>query len=510
MRLIQRMEAFCEGAVRVIGGGILLLLLGGNLIFSSYVDYQTERVTIERNNWKTLLLMLLIAGGLLLLLRLASHVREELLFLLLSGVTLAAGIFLICSTDGQLRSDPLYVYETAAALASGDMASLTAGGYLHYFPHQLGLVCYDRLLLLFTDNTKMIFVCNLLEAVGINFWLWRLGDLLFEKNKVVNRNVILLSFLFLPQLFFVLFAYGLIPGLFCLTAAFYFAAVYRKKGGKGAFAGVIVFSCLAVFLKKNFVIGVIALVLWLALRAVQGGSRRLFLAALCLLPCCLGTTEAAKAITARQSGYDMGKGVPAALYIGMGINTQNEMLGPGWFDGSNWSYFTMSGEDSGEADRLAGELLQVYFAQMKEEPLHTAKFFVKKIVSAWCEPLCQSLWSGPQEEYGQHMYNAFAVSLYNGGAAEQWVYCYMKGYMLVLLTLGLRFVLWDWKKGDGLLLLLYLTGGFLFHLFWETKSQYVYPYLFSLIPLCALGAENLPGKQNGAKGKDRIYEKTAE
>lgn len=108
------------------------------------------------------------------------------------------------------------------------------------------------------------------------------------------------------------------------------------------------------------------------------------------------------------------------------------------------------------------------------------------------------------------MHNAFAVSLYNGGAAEQWVYCYMKGYMLVLLTLGLRFVLWDWKKGDGLLLLLYLTGGFLFHLFWETKSQYVYPYLFSLIPLCAFGAENLPGKQNGAKGKDRIYEKTAE
>ncbi len=30
-----------------------------------------------------------------------------------------------------------------------------------------------------------------------------------------------------------------------------------------------------------------------------------------------------------------------------------------------------------------------------------------------------------------------------------------------------------------------VLDGFLFHLFWEAKSQYMYPYAFVLIPLCA-------------------------
>lgn len=38
------------------------------------------------------------------------------------------------------------------------------------------------------------------------------------------------------------------------------------------------------------------------------------------------------------------------------------------------------------------------------------------------------------------------------------------------------------------LLILYLIGGVLFHLMWETKSQYVYGYVFLLIPLGAAGA----------------------
>ena len=31
-----------------------------------------------------------------------------------------------------------------------------------------------------------------------------------------------------------------------------------------------------------------------------------------------------------------------------------------------------------------------------------------------------------------------------------------------------------------------LIGGFLFHLVWEGKSQYIYPYFFSLMPFAAL------------------------
>ena len=39
--------------------------------------------------------------------------------------------------------------------------------------------------------------------------------------------------------------------------------------------------------------------------------------------------------------------------------------------------------------------------------------------------------------------------------------------------------------------LLYLTGGFLFHLISETSSQYVYMYVYTLIPLSAAGIAQL-------------------
>ncbi len=52
----------------------------------------------------------------------------------------------------------------------------------------------------------------------------------------------------------------------------------------------------------------------------------------------------------------------------------------------------------------------------------------------------------------------------------------------------------QYRQKDGmtvflLIPLIYLTGGFIFHLIWETKSQYVYPYVYLLLPLSALGLD---------------------
>lgn len=48
---------------------------------------------------------------------------------------------------------------------------------------------------------------------------------------------------------------------------------------------------------------------------------------------------------------------------------------------------------------------------------------------------------------------------------------------------------------------LYLLGGIFFHLLWETKSQYVYSYVFMMLPISAYGLshirELLKGKIKG-------------
>lgn len=492
MDIDKRIYLMCKNGIRVISGGVLLFLVSANILFSSYVDYQSERVRIEKNGISAFISALLMLCGLFIVSNLAKKISEKILFCVLAIITLAAGIYLIINVDGTLRFDPLYIYETAVELTEGNYSSLAKDGYLFYFPHQLGMTAYERILLLFSSNTKLIFLFNLMEIIGINFFLWRLTNLLFGNNHVTNVNTILLSFLFLPQFFFILFAYGLLPGLFCLLAAFFFAAAFCRNGKKRCLAAALIFSCLAVLLKENYLIGMIALTIWLLLECLKNKNWKWIIAVMLIIPCCMMSSKLVKGIYELESNVKLGKGVPAMLYIGMGVNPNNETLGPGWFDGSNWSYFTQCNQDSQAAQELAGDLLKTYWKQMCDEPVQAVKFFVKKNISVWTEPLYQSLWSGPQESCGQYVNTQLLQSLYRGERAEHIVYKYMKGFILVILLMSFGFVVKEWEKGEGaILLLLYNIGGFLFHTFWEAKSQYVYPYIFLLIPLCAYMAERI-------------------
>ncbi|MCM1213511.1 MAG: hypothetical protein NC331_16120 [Lachnospiraceae bacterium] len=482
----KRIYGICAKWIRLIGGCVLLFLVMINLVFSSHVDYQSELVSIENNGILEFIAALLFLGVFFVLSRMAEKMDEKVLFIVLAVAFVTAGICLIANADDALRSDPLYAYQTAAALRGGDHSSLAKGGYLFYFPHQLGLITYERILLLFSSDTKFLFFCNLLEMTGINFFLWRLTDILLKGSHAVNVNVIILSFAFLPQFFFILFAYGLLPGLFCLMAAFFCAAVFVDKGKKRYLVFMTVCSSLAVFLKENYLIGVIALAIWLVLESIRSRRYRLLIAALLLLPCCTVSVKAVQGAYELESGMKMGKGVPALLYIGMGVNPHNEMLGPGWFDGSNWSYFTQCDQDSEMAAEKAKDLLRIYWGQMRDEPLQTVIFFIRKNVSVWCDPMYQSVWSGPLESCGQHMDTKFLQSLYRGEKAEHMIYRYMKGYVLTVLVMSFLFLFKGWKENRGAaLLLLYHIGGFLFYMFWEGKSQYTYPYMFVLLPLCA-------------------------
>lgn len=486
MKMNKRIYAICEKGIQVISGCVLLFLVIINFVFSSRVDYQSELVSIEKNGILEFVIASLFLGIFFSISCMAEKINEKVLFIVLAMVFVMAGIGLIVNADGMLRSDPLYAYQTAVELRGGDYSSMEKGGYIFYFPHQLGIITYERILLLFSSNTKFLFFCNLLEMIGINFFLWRLTDVLFRHNHIANVNVIIFSFAFLPQFFFILFAYGLLPGLFCLMAAFLWAAVFMDSGKKKYLILMTVFSCMAVFLKENYLIGIIALAIWLVLEALRHSRYRLMIAALLLIPCCMLSVKAMQGVYELESGMKMGKGVPALLYIGMGVNPHNEMLGPGWFDGSNWSYFTQCDQDSAAAAERAKELLQTYWGQMCEEPLQTVRFFIKKNVSVWCEPMYQSVWSGPLESCNQRMNTSFLQSLYRGEKVEHIIYQYMKGYVLIVLIMSFVFLLKDWKLNKGTtLLLLCNIGGFLFHIFWEGKSQYTYPYVFVLLPLCA-------------------------
>ncbi|HFI0516373.1 TPA: hypothetical protein ACGOXF_001912, partial [Streptococcus suis] len=45
-----------------------------------------------------------------------------------------------------------------------------------------------------------------------------------------------------------------------------------------------------------------------------------------------------------------------------------------------------------------------------------------------------------------------------------------------------------------LIFLIYLIGGFIFHIFWETKARYVFPYVYLLLPIVAFNISYFSNK----------------
>lgn len=139
-------------------------------------------------------------------------------------------IYFFLSVSGILRNDAVAVYDAARGLNNGDFSYLEINSYLYRFPHQLGLVTYERIILVLTGakNAKIFFLLNYIMIIAINYLNWRVTKKLFD-NEEISKISIVISFIFLPQFFSILFVYGLVPGLFFSMIAIYCLIAYFEK-----------------------------------------------------------------------------------------------------------------------------------------------------------------------------------------------------------------------------------------------------------------------------------------
>ena len=131
------------------------------------------------------------------------------------------------------------------------------------------------------------------------------------------------------------------------------------------------------------------------------------------------------------------------------------------------------------------------------------QFFGNKIRSTWCDPLFQSLWLGPLEGAGQEVRVEKLKSLYEEGTAFKLVLEWSKIVLIfiyVMTWIYLLIMIIGKKQTVFSGGIIYFIGGFLFYLFWETKSQYVYSNVFGLIPYAVYAFEFIQEKI-----KDKVF-----
>ena len=486
----SKTENIIKKLVSMIAAAILVVLSILNFFCTTYVEYSSSEVVSINTGFSlfcipAVVLLFAICG---LIFWGADHLpKEKVIWMFFCLVYLGIGLGLIFHVDSTLRGDAWSVHDAAKQFSQGDYSELLPGGYVFRKVHQLGLISFERIVGLISYSERLLFIINLILVNGINYITYKLCDLKFEHNKVVNVFAILLSYLILPQFFFILFAYGLIAGFFFFILAVYKMEQFFETRSKKSLIIMLIAITVSVLLKSNYLIGALTIMCCFMIQLLLKRKWIYAIIAMAAVTLPLVSVKAVNIYYEWESGIEIQSEEPKIMYVAMGINPMNiHQRGPGWYDASNWVWYEEAGFDAEIATQKAMECIRNSLLIYKEDPIGAVRFFVRKLASLWCEPMYQSVWSGPLADAGQQTNTAFLQELYNGGEPEKIICLLMKAYLIMIYLLVIVYFI---LPGKGTVrwecTLIYMIGGFFFHVFWEAKSQYVYTYTFALLPICA-------------------------
>ena len=576
-----------------------MLLFAGSFLTTCYADnMETQQVLLRPDNplWNLLELAgfgLLFCGCLYLYAKIGERFRRGLLLFTL-GFVFGLGVLLILFGRTVPAADALSVYNAAAEwiLGNTDIIHPTAS-YLSYYPQQIGLMAFLELMLRIWNLTglsapawhfiKLVYVCLLCGAIWFQYlslqYLWP------ENYKKISCCYLVMVCCNLPMIMYSSFVYGEIPSFAALSVGCYLLLRLLGSSSPDSFSrdnvslgsasldsscrdnvsrndapsvtthgpaphmlcriiftgfGSILFLTLAVMLRKNSLVPVIAVLLVLlfeALRPGRNGKMRLglLIMAVCLAVTSVNVLPLTQKIYEKKAGNTLSSGVTAMSYLAMGM--QEAPRGCGWYNGFNIDIYDAAGMNtalSNEISRLAINERLVYF---REHPGYTADFYLHKHLSQWADGTYASR-QATLATYGGR--SAFFKEVYEGslsGGYIEWCNAWQN-----ILYLGmLVFCIDSLKKrresrvaghmadqtaghtagctadhmadqldadqlgadrhgadrygadrhgADRLYVyvgLIAVLGGFLFHTFWEANSRYIFSYSLLLMPYCGAG-----------------------
>ncbi len=399
-------------------------------------------------------------------------------------------VYIVIASQYYPASDQKRVMEIGMAFHHGDYSALETGNYLFKHPHQKGIVLYFQILsMLFGEANCMAFeLVNAVWILGAYILLTRLSRELFKKMKQ-NRGIetAAVCLLFVPYLFYSSYLYGTVVGEFLALLSFYMILLYKRtQKWVYVLAGSVSLE-IAIILKSNFQIFLIAVILYLIFGCIiavkndkkLAGKNLIFIASLLI---CFGIGSAGmdSYLTALNQGEKV-EGVPMIAYVAMGL--QDGKAAPGWYNGYNTGVYNANNFDAEMAAKEAKENIAEIVSGYKKDITASISFFVKKVSSQWNNPTFASLQIMENREGKDGL-----KWIMSGNARNVYIFLVNLIHTWILAGVFLFGVL-RLKKGEWeeTLLIITFIGGFMFHLVWEAKSTYSMPFFLLLLPLCASG-----------------------
>ncbi len=291
----------------------------------------------------------------------------------------------------------------------------------------------------------------------------------------------------LPTLLFAQFVYNINLMILLGAGAMLCFARYARTGRVGFGLAYAALAGLATVAKPNAEIVLLALLICALLHGWANRDVKIVLFAALSFVIGEGLSKAIMWGYAIIGGISFRENVGMLTRLAMGM--QESPVAAGWYNGYVEGFFSPDVSVQQEkAQALAA--IDARLGWMRENPVAALAFYREKLLTQWLDPAYDSLWMGElSEKVGR--YNGLIGSIYR---RKDGLRTLMDGYMDAMQTAvyalsavgGARLLK---KKGDMAALALPVTilGGALYHLIFEAKAQYAYPYMVYMLPLAAAG-----------------------
>lgn len=433
------------------------------------------------------------------------------------AVLVAACICMAAEGFLYLRQHPYYpvgdqLNTTAGAVyaRSGNYSMFQTGGYIGLYEQQKGfLFLYEIFFSIFGDFRYGIAAWFHL-GFGIITLVAGYSFLKIVAKKPAYRILYSGCMVFcLPYLLYLPYIYGDLPSICFSMVLFWALAAYGQKMQKGYVAVAAVAGTLALLVRMNAWIVLIAVAIGMVLLALKKGSMRPILVSLCILLAAWGGVKAVNKMYEYRSGYESGIGMPPILWIAMGLQ-ETEGL-PGVYNHYQQDVFGSCDFDPKAATETAKEDIAESLGNMKENPRYAREFFLAKVRMQWLEPLFESLYATStfhdEKEIPNWMRGLYYGKLHN--SVWQFANYYQSMVYLACFAFVAMAIV---KKGkmpmescNGWIPFIAMVGGFLFSIIWENQCRYVLPYYLFLLLYVPMGIGGL-SEAALSLGK-RIYQK---
>lgn len=287
----------------------------------------------------------------------------------------------------------------------------------------------------------------------------------------------------------------------CLGAVYFGMKMIDGKSKKVLSGSCcVLFSVLAYQLKSNYQIAVIALGIVFILHAIKSHNYWFITIPFITFALMLGSNKLVTAVYEAESGYKVQKGLPMITYVAMGLQPQNtEGRGPGWYDDYTLNLYRNENLNSKKTAQAAKRKIKLELSYYIHNSKKARKFFANKFISTWTDPTFQSVWIAPYSErprtrllrniyYSNYLpwdYHP-QIGWYQKSMKVIAAWCNFMVVTVLVLSMGLMFHQRKKLNSYATFAILYLIGGVVFHLIWETKSEYVFQYFVCLIPMASM------------------------